>query len=130
MKVLELKGYKSLRAFQAYHTLLLGLKMLPSYATESYEGFYTRISEMPPLEQEKIIREAVLFVELTKEEVEAIICFCSDPNGIPYRSENIKNLTPDQLVEGIVSVCVEISKFKVSLITEDEKKNSVTSQST
>lgn len=127
IKVLELRGYKSLKALNAYHTLMLGLKMLPSYMGESYEEFYLRIEEMPAADQEKMIREAALFVELQHDEVEAIVAFCTDANGVPYSKENIKNLGPGQLLEMIVAVCVEISKIKVNFVSESEKKNSQTS---
>lgn len=127
IKVLELRGYKSLKALNAYHTLMLGLKMLPSYMGESYEEFYQRVEEMPAADQEKMIREAVLFVELQQEEVESIVAFCTDVNGVPYSKENIKNLGPGQLVEMIVAVCVEMSKIKVNFVSESEKKNSQTS---
>lgn len=123
MKVLELRGYKSLKALNAFHTLILGLKMLPAYCAESYEEFYSRISEMPPKDQEKLIREAALFVDLQKEEVEAMVCFCTDRNGVPISPENIKNLSPAELVEMIVSVSMEIAKIKIDLISESEKKN-------
>lgn len=122
MKVLELRGFKSLRALNAFHTLMLGLKMLPAYMSESYEDFFGRVSEMPAADQEKLIREAALFVELQKEEVEAILAFCADPNGVPYGPENLKSMGPEQIFESIVAVCVEISKIKVDLISEREKK--------
>jgi hypothetical protein len=128
MKVLEIKGYKSLKALNAFHTLMLGLKMLPSYMGESYEDFYSRISEMNEADQEKLIREAVLFVELQKEEVEAIVGFCSDKNGVPYSAENMKNMKPDQLVEMIVAVSKEIAKIKIGFVSEAEKKNFQDSQ--
>lgn len=123
MKVLELKGYKSLKALNAFHTLMLGLKMLPAYMAEDYETFYSRVQDMPPQDQEKLIREAVLFVELQKDEVEALACFCADKNGVPYTAENLKSLGPAVLMEIIVSVCVEISKIKINFVTEAEKKN-------
>ncbi len=123
MKVAELKGFKSLRALNVFHTLMLGLKMLPAYMTEQYEEFYEKLSKMEPASQEKLIREAALFVELQKEEVEALVCFCSDPNGVPYSKENLASLGPDQILEVIVSVCMEISKIKIDIISEREKKN-------
>ncbi len=121
--VAPLKGYKSLRALNAFNALILGLKMLPAYMGESYEAFLSRIQEMPDADQKKMIREAALFVELQKEEVEALVCFCSDPNGIPYTAENLNNLGPDELVEVITAVGFEISKIKIDLITDKEKKN-------
>lgn len=123
MRVLELRGLKSLRALNAFHTLMLGLKMLPAYVGESYEDFYDRISKMPESDQEKLIREAALFVELNREDVEALITFCADPNGVPYSSENIKNLGPKEILECIVAVSREIAKIKIDLATEAEKKN-------
>ncbi len=123
MKVLELKGYKSLRALNAFHALMLGLKMLPSYMAESYEDFFERIERMDETDQEKMIREAALFVELQKDEVEALVCFCQDANGVPYTAENVKNLGPDQLIDCIVAVCMAISRINISIISESEKKN-------
>lgn len=123
MKVLELKGYKSLRALNAFNTLMLGLKMLPAYMGEDYEPFLDRIHKMTPEDQKKMIREAAMFVELQKEEVEAIICFCADKNGVPYTSENLKSLGPNQLIDIIVNVCFEIAQIKIDFVTDAEKKN-------
>lgn len=128
--VAELKGYKSLRALNAYSALLLGLKMLPAYAVEQYESFLARVQSLPAIDQIKIFREAAHFVELAEEEVKAMICFCRDKNGVPFTAENMKNLGPQELVEVIVSVCHEISKIKIDIISEDEKKKLLHSQST
>lgn len=123
IQVLPLKGYKSLRALNAFHTLMLGLKMLPAYASEAYEDFYERISKATDEEKVKLIREAALFVQLERDEVEALIGFCSDKNGVPYGPHNVKMLGPDQLIDIIVAVCAEIGKINVGILTEEEKKN-------
>lgn len=123
MKVLELKGYKSLRALNAFSALVLGLKMLPAYMAESYEDFLTRLQAMEPRDQEKMLREAAHFVELQKEELEALICFCTDKNGVPYSAENVKNLPPEKLVDVIVAVCMQIAQIKIDFVSESEKKN-------
>jgi hypothetical protein len=123
IQVLELKGYKSLRAMNAFHALMLGLKMLPSYMGESYEEFFSRVQQMPQDDQKKMIKEAALFVELQKEEVEALVCFCADKNGVPYTSENLKSLKPDDILEIIIAVCFEISKIKIDFVSDSEKKN-------
>jgi len=130
MKVLELKGYKSLRAFNAFHTLMLGLKMLPAYAMESYEEFYTKVDLMPESDQEKLVREALLFVNLSQDELEALLSFATDSNGIGYGPANIKNLGPKDMVEAAIPVCMAIAKIDVNLITADEKKNSEDTQLT
>lgn len=123
MRVSELRGYKSYKAFTAFHTLLLGLKMLPMYLSEPYEEFFSRVQNMPPDDQEKMIRQAAIFVPLERDELEALICFCADPNGVPYTAENLKSLSPEQLVDVIVAVSKEIAKIRISLVTETEKKN-------
>lgn len=123
MRIAELRGFKSLRALNAFNALMLGLKMLPAYMGESYEAFLSRVSEMSPPDQQKLIKEAVLFVELQKEEVEALISFCLDKNGVPYSAENMKNLGPKELHEMIVAVCMELAKIKIDLVSEVEKKN-------
>lgn len=123
IQVRELKGFESLRALNVFHTLMLGLKMLPAYGREAYEDFFARVETLTPADQEKMIREAALFVVLEREEVEALIKFCTDANGVPYTKENMKNLGPDQLHEIIVAVCLEISKIKINFVTEAEKKN-------
>jgi hypothetical protein len=123
MIVSELRGFKSLRALNAFHALMLGLKMLPSYVNEPYEKFFDRVAEMPPADQEKLIREAVKFVELDPAELEAIISFVKDKNGVPYGPHNIKNLSPLELVEIVVAVCKEIAAMRIDSVTESEKKN-------
>ncbi len=123
MKVLALRGYKSLKALNAFHALMLGLKMLPAYMGETYEDFFSRVQEMPLRDQENLIREAASFVELQKDELEALLSFVADPNGVPYSAENVKNLGPKELLDGVVAVCVEISKMKINLVSEAEKKN-------
>lgn len=122
-EVTELKGYKSLTALNAFHTLMLGLKMLPDYLGLQYEEFFESIEKASPEQQEKLIRKAALFVKLERDELEALVCFVKDKNGVPYSAENIKNLGPDDLHEIIVSVCVAISRIKVNFISSSEKKN-------
>ncbi len=97
--------------------------MLPAYRGEQYEEFYKKIDDMSPEDQEKILREAVLFVELQKEEVEAIVCFATDANNVPFETANLAKLPAKEIHEIIVAVCLEIAKIKITLVSEDEKKN-------
>lgn len=121
-KILPLTGYKSLRALNAFHALLLGLKMLPAYQAEGYEEFYASFSEKTESEKETLLREAAVFVQLAQDEVEALISFATDKNGVPYSSVNLKNLSAGELHEIIVAVCMEIGRIKIDLVTEEEKK--------
>lgn len=121
-KVREFRGPKSLRVWQVFNTLMLGLKMLPTYMGESYEDFFNRVQSMSPADQEKMIREAAFFVELKDDEIEAVASFCEDPNGVSIGSSNIKNLGPKEIIEMIVAVCVAVSKLEIYIISEAEKK--------
>lgn len=129
MKLLPLKGYKSLKALNAFHTLLLGLKMLPAHVMTDYESFFGAFKEKTDAEKETLIREAVLFVPLENEEVESLLSFVCDKNGVPYGPHSIKNLTPDMIHEAIVAVCIEIGKIKITLLSEEEKKKSLSGES-
>lgn len=127
MKVLPLIGLKSLDAQRCFSALVLGLKMLPAYAHLSYSEYLEDFSKKPEGEKESLLRQAVEFVELDPREVESTVSFCADSNGIPYESTNIKSLPFKELTEIIVSVCMEVGRIKTPLVTEDEKKKSVTS---
>lgn len=123
MKVLELKGYKSYRALNAFIALMIGLKMLPAYGHYSFEDFFSLIQAMSEQDQEKMIREAANIVSLEEDEVQSLICFCADANGVPYCKENIGNLTPKEIVEAIVQVSKKISQMKIDFVSKEEKKN-------
>lgn len=129
-KVLPLTGYKSLRALNAFHALLLGLKMLPAYIAQDYPSFYASFGDKTEAEKEKLIREAAVFVQLAEDEVQALISFSTDKNGVPFSSVNVKNLSASELHEVIVAVCMEIGRIRIELVSEEEKKNFLNSQST
>lgn len=121
-KVLPLQGYKSLKALNAFHALLMGLKMLPAFSGVSYPDFYESFKEKTEAEKEGLIRQAAVFVQLAEDEFQALITFCTDKNGVPYGKVNERNLTVDEIHEVIVAVCCEIGKIKIDLVTEEEKK--------
>lgn len=124
----ELKGLSSYSAMQVFYKLMIGLKMYAAYAHYTPEQFFDFISELSPENQDKIIREALLIVPMEREEMESLASFCCDSNGVPYRSENMKSLKPNQIFEILVKSCLELAKIKIDFITEDEKKNSEISQ--
>lgn len=130
MNVLPLKGYKSLRVLNAFSTLLLGLKMQPGNLHEDYPSFFASFDKKSDAEKETAIRQAAGIVELGPDEVDAIVSFATDQNGIPYSPANIKNLGPDELFEIIVAVCMEVGRIKVDLVSAEEKKKYLTSPST
>jgi len=119
----EIEGYKSMRALNAFNTLLLGVRMLPMYAAEPYETFYERVKEMPVNDQQTLVREAAMFVELNEEEVQALVSFAADANGAAFGPAQLKSMKPAQILEIIVAVCMEIAKMKIDLVSDREKKN-------
>lgn len=125
--VLPLIGSKSLRALNAFHALVLGMKMLPAYQHIDYVTFHESLKEKTEAQKETFLREAVAFVQLATDELEAIVSFSTDANGIPLSAMNIKNMTPADLHEIIVAVCMEITRIKIDLVSDDEKKNLKTS---
>ena len=90
---------------------------------EDYDSFMDRVKEMPKEKQRELFKTAARHIELEKGEVEALLCFCTDPNGIPYKAENLGNLNPEKIVDIIVEVCLKIAEIKVDMVTDSEKKN-------
>lgn len=129
MKLLPLVGYKSLRALNAFHSLLLGLKMLPIYLDLDYVSFFASFKEKTEEEKEDALRQAAAFVQLSQDEVEALVSFATDSNGVPYSSVNQKQLGAEELFEIIIAVCMEIGRIRIELVSEEEKKKSLTTQS-
>jgi hypothetical protein len=127
-KTAEIKGYRSLRALNVFSTLLLGMKMLPMYLEIPYEEFYESFSDMPEEEKESMLRQAVAFVRLEQDEVEAMVSFVLDPNGVPYSPINLKKASPAEIHDMIVAVGMEIGRIKVDLVSEEEKKKFQNSQ--
>jgi hypothetical protein len=97
--------------------------MLPQYISESYETFYASFADRSDSDKEKFIREAAIFVQLSQDEVESLVTFVTDKNGIPYSAVNLKNLDVKEIHEIIVAVCMAIGAMKISIVSEDEKKN-------
>jgi hypothetical protein len=129
MKILPIKGTNSLNALHGFNALLLGYKMLPNRIAEDFDHYYESFKDKTDSEKEKVIREALMFVNLNKDEVEAICSFAADKNGIAYSAASIKNMELEDLFEVIVSVCMEIGRIKITLVSEDEKKKFRASQS-
>lgn len=128
MKVSELKGYKSMGALNAFNALLLGMKMLPMYATIPYEQFHEDFKTMDESEKESMIRQAIAFVQLEQVEIESLITFCSDKNNIPYNSASLKSMDMKTIHEIITAVCMEVGRIKIDLLSEQEKKKYQTSR--
>lgn len=111
----EIKGIKGLYAFKALQTLLLSFYLLPEFKTEkeSYDDFLRRFSDMPEEEKRSVLNKSLYFAGIDTKEIEALICFAKDTNGIPYGKHNINNLSIEQMFEIIVDVCLAVARIKV-----------------
>lgn len=111
----ELRGIKSLYAFQVMHTLLLGYWTIPNFESEkeSFEKFLERFEKGSEEQKRAVFTRAIYLVKLEDAEILAVCGFAQDKNGIPYSAENIKNATFDEIAQIIIDVCCEIAKIKV-----------------
>lgn len=115
MNKYELRGIKSVYAFQVLHTLLLGYWTIPNFENkkESFEAFLKRFETGTEEEKRAILTRAIYLVKLDKDEILSVCCFGKDKNGITYSAENIENLSYMEICNLIIDVCLEISKIKV-----------------
>lgn len=111
IRLRKLEGYESYQAFVAFHRLLYGIKMLPHYEGETYPEFFKRINSMSEDEQRMIFSEALSFVLLTPEEIQALAFFGEDQNGVQYHAANIKNTPFSRIVEVAAEVCIAFGKI-------------------
>lgn len=127
-KVLPLKDTKSLRAMNGFYAIMVGLSMIPEYQHLGPKGLTKIIEAMEFDDQLSVLTEGVKLIELDPKEVRALVCFCTDKNGVPYTEENVKNLGISELIEIVVTVCMHIIReIDIDLVTDDEKKKLETS---
>ena len=127
-KLSPITGLESLSVLNVYQTLLIGLQMMPAYITWEAEDFLAAIEAMDFEDQKKVFWDAAKIVPLEKDEVEKLLRYYKDPNGVPISKENIRALNAMQIAEMIVNVCMDIAQMKIDFVTEDEKKKSLISQ--
>lgn len=77
--------------------------------------------ELPEDEKRKYLRLAVHDGAMMEEhEIEALLLFAKDQNGVPIVKESIKNLNPFEIHEALLDVACEI--FKVRLFFYHKNK--------
>ena len=125
--VLSLTGISGVRAFNVFHHVVLGMKMLPVNLEKGYDGFLAELSGKSDDERKKFFISGLNFVTLDEEDIEAVLRFCTDTNGVPLCRANTKTMAAQDIISNMSDVFVEISKINVNLVTGDEKKNLITS---
>lgn len=123
INVLPLKGLKSFAAYRALTALLFGYKMLPAHVGETYEEWFPKFAAMDSAGKEKVIRQALLFVQLTEAELEDLACFATNKHGVPHTSVTLAALDAGEIHEILTAVCMAFDKVRVYLVTPEEKKN-------
>jgi len=123
IKILPLKGPDTYWALQSYIKLLFGLKMLPMYMGKTLEEFFDHVEQMPVEDRQKIVRQAVLMVTLERDEINALIKFAADKNGVPFTRENTSSLDPNDFMEIIHAVTQAIAALEPNFLSASEKKN-------
>lgn len=123
IKLLPLKGPDTYWALQSYIKLLFGLKMLPMYMSKTLEEFLEHIEAMPVEDRKKIVRQAVLMVTLERDEVNSLIKFAADKNGVRFGQENTATLDPNDFMEIIHAVTQAIAALEPRFLSSTEKKN-------
>lgn len=109
----DLKGLKSVRVMQITSTLVMGLAMLPVNMNKTFAEFYQEVIEADVDTQRKILEDAIRFVELSEEELLAVLCFCADSNGIAISKSNIGNYEPNKIMDMVVEVCLGVLAIDV-----------------
>lgn len=111
------KGINGARAYHAALTLHRSLWHIPFAVPKHITDFFQMSEWFDLLEEEekrKILRLAVHDGAMLEEhEVEALLLFAKDQNGVPIGKETIKSLNPFEIHEAILDVACEIFKTRL-----------------
>ena len=126
MKIRPITGYNCYRAYQVYRDILLAsyifwtankiyLSNDPEVKkkAETYKEFLIRFEKSDEEERRNIIKLGADTFNLSLEEVCFLVGLVEDANGVPYSKANLNNLKPQEIIDIIVEVCLEISKITV-----------------
>ena len=122
-KLLPLTGISGVRAFNVFHSVILGLKMVPIELEKGYHAFLDEMNSKTEDEKREYFRTGLNFVPLEESDIEAVIRFCEDANGIPLTKNSVRGMSSVDIINLMVEVFLEIAKLNVNLVTKDEKKN-------
>lgn len=123
VKVKELRGLESVWALNAYHTLVRGLAIEQACMGQEMDVTFAKFEALDAAGKERELRRAFSLVNLPEEDMQNLLLFALDANGIPYGKRTLKNIGPADLIEAMVAVCLEIAKITPRVCPEDVKKN-------
>jgi hypothetical protein len=122
-KVLPLTGIGGVRAFNVFHSVILGMSLIPVNIEKGYRLFLDELDQKDDTEKRKFFIDGLRFVPLEESDIEAVIRFVTDENGVPLSKSNTRLMSSSEIIEAMTDVFLEISRINVSIVTEGEKKN-------
>lgn len=112
------KEFKGIAGAKAYHSALALIRSLWYIPKDiDHDSFVEMSNWFDKLDDENKRKYLKLAVEdgamLQPEEIESLLKFAKDENGVPICKENIENLTGFEIHDLILNVSCEILKSKV-----------------
>ncbi|MBE6457568.1 MAG: hypothetical protein E7011_02050 [Alphaproteobacteria bacterium] len=112
MKIIELRGLKSVRVYQLYQQVLIAYAILPTTHAASIKDFLTEFETKSPEEKRRILRRAAMFYDFQGDDVLTILDFATVKHtGVEY-SQQIHAMTPDEIIKAIAEVLLKCSDIK------------------
>lgn len=121
--VKELRGLKSVWAFNAYYSLVYGLAVEQAHLGQDIETTFAKFEALPAEKKTEQLRHALKIVNLSKDDMLNLLAFAVDKNGIPYAQRNLETLQPQEILDAILAVCVKLAELKPRTADESVKKN-------
>lgn len=121
--VKELLGYRSVLAYNAFYSLLLGLAVEQAHLGQSIETTFAKFEALPPKGKEEQLKHALKLVALSKDDTLNLLAFAVDANGIPYDQKKMDHMGPQDILQALLAVCMEFAKIKPFFFDETVKKN-------
>lgn len=123
IRVKELRGYESVWALNAYYLLVFGLGSEQAVLGQDYDTTAANFEALPEHKKETQLRHALQIVNLSAADMQNLLFFALDANGIPYAQKKPEQLGPEELVEAMLAVCLAISRITPRTCPTDAKKN-------
>lgn len=123
VKVKELRGYRSVLAYNAFYALLMGLAVEQAHLGQRIETTFAKFEALPEEQKEEQLKHALKLVNLSKDDMLNLLAFAVDANGIPYAQKDVEEMEPQKIFEGLLVVCMAFAKIKPFFLNENVKKN-------
>lgn len=123
VQVKELRGYRSVLAYNAFYALLMGLAVEQAHFGQEAEVTFAKFEALPDEQKEEQLKHALKLVNLSKDDMLNLLAFAVDANGIPYDQKNMEQMEPQKIFEGLLAVCMAFAKIKPFFFDENVKKN-------